>query len=87
VRKRSLEIVIPLENPDRAIRGPLRIDFHRTLIDPATCQTFTEVIATDKSHSYVIGARLRVNGDKIAEIESLVTDSGDWLFDADNYLE
>jgi len=69
------------------IQKSLNIDFHRTLIDPATCQTFTEVIVTDKSHPYVIGTRLRVNHDKIAEIESLVTQQGDWLFNADNYFK
>lgn len=68
------------------IQKPLKIDFHRTLIDQATCQTFTEVIVTDESHPYVIGTRLRVNHDKIAEIESLVTQKGDWLFDANNYF-
>ena len=69
------------------IQRPLKIDFHRTLIDPATCQTFTEVIVTDKSHPYVIGTRLRINHDKIAEIESMVTQQGDWLFNADNYYK
>jgi len=69
------------------IQKPLKIDFHRTLIDPTTCQTFTEVIVTDKSHPYVIGTRLRVNHDKIAEIESMVTQQGDWLFNADNYFK
>src|ERR1700733_6958617 len=69
------------------IQKPLKIDFHRTLIDLATCQTFTEVIVTDKSHPYVIGTRLRINHDKIAEIESLVTQTGDWLFNADNYIK
>ena len=69
------------------IQKPLKIDFHRTLIDPATCQTFTEVIVTDKSHPYVIGTRLRINHDKIAEIESLVTQDGDWLFNVDNYYK
>ena len=69
------------------IQKPLKIDFHRTLIDPATCQTFTEVIVTDKSHPYVIGTRLRVNHDKIAEIESMVTQQGDWLFNADTYFK
>lgn len=69
------------------IQKPMKIDFHRTLIDPATCQTFTEVIVTDKDHPYVIGTRLRVNHDKIAEIESLVTTKGDWLFNADNYYK
>jgi len=69
------------------IQKPLKIDFHRALIDPATCQTFTELIVTDKTHPYVIGTRLRVNHDKIAEIESLVTQQGDWLFNADNYFK
>lgn len=69
------------------IQKPLKIDFHRTLIDQAACQTFTEAIVTDQSHPYVIGTRLRVNHDKIAEIESLVTQEGDWLFNADNYFK
>src|SRR5487761_240829 len=69
------------------IQKPLKIDFHRTLIDQATCQTFTEAIVTDKSHPYVIGTRLRVNHDKVAEIESLVTQPGDWLFNANNYFK
>ncbi len=69
------------------IQKPLKIDFHRTLIDTATCQTFTEIIDADQSAPYVIGARLRVNHDKIAEIELLITHKGDWLFNADNYLK
>jgi hypothetical protein len=69
------------------IQKPLKIDFHRTLIDTAGCQTFTEVIVTDKSHPYVLGTRLRINHDKIAEIESMVTQQGDWLFNADNYFK
>ena len=51
------------------IQKPLKIDFHRTLIDPATCQTFTDIIVTAKSQPYTIGTRLRVNHDKIAGIE------------------
>ncbi|HTW25036.1 MAG TPA: hypothetical protein VMD78_15640 [Candidatus Baltobacteraceae bacterium] len=69
------------------IQNPMKIDFHRTLIDPVTCQTFTEVIVTDKEHPYVLGTRLRVNHDKIVEIESMVTKPGDWLFNADNYYK
>jgi hypothetical protein len=69
------------------IQKPLKIDFHRTLIDPSTCQTFTEVIVTDKSQPYVLGTRLRINHDKIAEIESQVTTTGDWLFNVDNYFK
>ncbi len=69
------------------LQKPLKIDFHRTLIDPSTCQSFTEIIVTDKTHPYVLGTRLRVNHDKIVEIESMVTQEGDWLFNADNYMK
>jgi hypothetical protein len=69
------------------IQKPMKIDFHRTLIDPSTCQSYTEIIVTDKTHPYVLGTRLRVNHDKIAEIESMVTQEGDWLFNADNYMK
>ena len=53
------------------IRTPMKIDHQRSLLDTATCQTFTEVIVTNKEKPYVLGTRLRVNHDKIAEIEVL----------------
>ena len=43
------------------IKTPMKIDHHRSLIDPSTCQTFTEVIVTDKEKPYVLGTRLRIN--------------------------
>lgn len=69
------------------IRTPMTIDHHRSLIDPSTCQTFTEVIVANKQNPYVLGTRLRVNRDKIAEIETLWTTTGYWLFNADAYLK
>lgn len=72
---------------DGLINKPLKIDFHRTLIDTATCQTFSEIIDADQADPYVVGARLRVNHDLIAEIELLITHKGDWLFNAQNYLK
>ena len=68
------------------INTPLEIDHHRSLLDTATCQTFTEVIVADEETPYVLGTRLRVNHDRIAEIEILWTTTGYWLFDADSYL-
>src|SRR5881628_2260508 len=41
------------------IKTPMKIDHHRSLLDTATCQTYTEVIVTDKEHPYVFGTRLR----------------------------
>jgi len=72
---------------DGLIRKPMQIDHHRSLLDTATCQTFTEVIVADKSRPYVLGTRLRVNHGLIAEIEMLWTTTGYWLFNADNYLK
>ncbi|MDX1563025.1 MAG: hypothetical protein R3305_08860, partial [Gammaproteobacteria bacterium] len=72
---------------DGIINKPLEIDHHMSLLDEATCQTFTEVIVTDEDEPYVLGTRLRVNHDKIAEIEILWTTTGYWLFNADAYLQ
>jgi len=69
------------------IRKPLKIDHHRSLLDEATCQTFTEVIVTDAANPYVLGTRMRINHDKVAEIEILWTTTGYWLFNAENYLK
>ena len=69
------------------VTKPLNIRHHFSLIDEYTCQTFTEVIVTDKENPYVIGTRLRVNHGLIAEVETLWTTTGYWLFDADSYLK
>jgi hypothetical protein len=69
------------------IKTAMAIDHHRSLLDPSTCQTFTEVIVTNKDKPYVLGTRMRVNRDKIAELEILWTTTGYWLFNADAYLK
>jgi hypothetical protein len=69
------------------LKSALKIDFSRSLLDTTICETFTEVIVTDKSHPYVLGVRTKVANKKIAELETLVTDADDWLFNADNYLK
>lgn len=66
---------------------PLAFDFQRSLFDVDICETFSEIIHADSAHPYVIGTRLRIVNGKIAEVESLVSDEDDWLFDADNYLK
>ncbi|HXD72960.1 MAG TPA: hypothetical protein VN628_04460, partial [Vicinamibacterales bacterium] len=69
------------------IRTAMTIDHQRSLLDTSTCQTFTEVIVTNKEKPWILGTRLRVNRDTIAEIEILWTTTGYWLFNADNYLK
>ncbi len=69
------------------INIPLPIAFHRSIYDSGRCKTFSEVIVTEGDHQYVIGTRLAVDGGNITEVDSLVTDKSDWLFDADAYLK
>ena len=82
-----MENVAPADINNGLIKTPMKIDFHRSLLDTATCQTFTEVIVTDKEHPYVLGTRLRVNHDKIAEIEIIWETTGYWGFNVDNYMK
>jgi hypothetical protein len=68
-------------------QAPLVIDFNRSILDVEACETFTEIISAKSSHPYVIGTRLKLVDGKISEVESLVSDKDDWLFNADNYLK
>lgn len=81
------ENIAPADIQQSFLQKPLKIDHQMTIIDTDTCQSFTEVIVTDKAAPYVLGTRLRVNHDKIAEIETLWTTTGYWLFNADAYLK
>jgi hypothetical protein len=66
---------------------PLPIALHRSIYDVGRCKTFSEVIVTEGGHPYVIGTRLTVKDGKVTEIDSLVTQQGDWLFNAQDYLK
>jgi hypothetical protein len=65
----------------------LPIALSRSFLDSTRCRTFTEVIVTESDHQYVVGTRLYVDAGKIERIDSLVTDKGDWLFNANAYLK
>jgi hypothetical protein len=81
------ENAIPADMQKGLITKPMNIDHHRSFFDTDTCQSITEVIVTDKAAPYVMSTRLRVNHDKIAEVEILWTTTGYWLFNADAYLK
>lgn len=65
----------------------LPIGLSRSFLDSTRCKTFTEVIVTKGDHQYVVGTRLYVDAGKVTRIDSLVTDQGDWLFNANAYLK
>lgn len=69
------------------VNEPLAIDFHRSILDETTCQTFTELVVLDERHPYAMGARLRVVAGTITELEAMVTDDGDWLFNPEVTFE
>jgi hypothetical protein len=68
-------------DPKAGVLGkPQKIDFHRSIYDVQTCESFTEVIITDPAHPYVLGVHQKVEGGRVAVLDLLVTDHDDWLF-------
>jgi hypothetical protein len=65
----------------------LPIAHTRSFYDAKRCKTFTEIVVTEGGHPYVIGTRLYVDAGKVTRIDSMVTDEGDWLFNANAYLK
>ncbi len=65
----------------------LTVDFTRSLHDTTQCATFTELVAATHAHPYVIHTRMQATADgKVAKMESIVTDDGDWVFGAAEHL-
>ncbi|KAI1181158.1 hypothetical protein F4777DRAFT_4311 [Nemania sp. FL0916] len=68
---------------------PLHLDFNRSLHDTVQCATYTEMVAaTGTQHPYVVGTQMRFtpDGSSLLNVSSLVTDQGDWLFNATGTL-
>jgi len=72
------------------ITKPLEIAHQHRLYDQDDCATYTEQIITDPKNPYVIGTQLRFNesdvGVTVTSIDSIVTTTGDWLFNASQTL-
>jgi len=66
---------------------PLAVDHVRSFYDVDRCRTFSELIIARSANQYVIGTRLMVDDGRIVGIDSLVTEKGDWLFNANSYLQ
>lgn len=71
---------------------PLKVDFHRNLLDTVTCKTFSELVVTDPANPYVIGAVVSVGGlggpDEVSTIDAIYTDKvNGWLFSPANTLK
>jgi hypothetical protein len=86
-KARYLENMQPAEKGAGLWNTALPIAHAMSFHDPLRCKTFTEIIVTEGGHPYVIGTRLYMNEGKVIRVDSLVTDQGDWLFNAGAYLK
>ncbi|KAH8902840.1 hypothetical protein BR93DRAFT_919399 [Coniochaeta sp. PMI_546] len=77
----------PVTIKTSTLSQPIKIDFSRSAHDTVQCATFTEIIAASNPHPYVIHTRMVFTNEKATLIESVVTDNGDWLFNATGTLE
>ncbi|KAK0702255.1 hypothetical protein B0H67DRAFT_500357 [Lasiosphaeris hirsuta] len=75
----------PIDIQKGVISEAIAIDFNRSIYDTVQCATFTELTATQQ-HPYVIHTRILYSDEKIRAIESVVTDTGDWAFNATGHL-
>jgi hypothetical protein len=66
-----------------------KIDHRRTNVDTTACATYSELIIADSANPYVIGTQIRhsVAGVKVSMIDSIVSTTNSWLFDAKKTLQ
>ena len=64
----------------------LPVDNALSFHDDTRCKTFTEIVVTGGAQPYIIGTRLYLNEGKIIRVDSIVTKTGDWLFNANSFL-
>ncbi|CAK7201941.1 hypothetical protein SEUCBS139899_004657 [Sporothrix eucalyptigena] len=66
----------------------LKVDHRRTNYDITACATYTELVsASDPDNPYVIGTQIRHAGQQVVSVDSIVSTTGAWLFDAKKTLE
>ncbi|GAB1318459.1 Glucanase [Madurella fahalii] len=76
----------PMDIAEGVLSQAITIDFNRSIHDTVECATFTELTAATAEHPYVIHTRMLVADANITAIESVVTDQGDWIFNATGHL-
>ncbi|KAK4118265.1 hypothetical protein N657DRAFT_651480 [Parathielavia appendiculata] len=78
----------PMDIKTGVISQTITIDFSRSLHDTVECAAFTEITAATSPHPYVIHTRMLVAAadGRVTAIESVVTDEGDWVFNATGHL-
>jgi hypothetical protein len=65
---------------------PLKIDHSRHSLDTTQCATYTELISATGSKPYVLGVQMHFTDNAVSKIDTLITTTGDWLFNATGTL-
>ena len=80
---------VPLDIANGILAKPLKIDYNFSAYDTDRCATFTELVAATDPHPYIIHTRMEFETKygMASLIESVVTDRGDWLFNATSALQ
>lgn len=61
---------------------PREVDWHRALLDTTSCKVFVESVILDEERPMVLATQLTNGFFGVGPIKNVVTDEGDWLFDA-----
>jgi hypothetical protein len=74
------------------IASPQKVDWDRSFYDTTLCRVYVESIITNPDHPYVLATMIRGTGSPgsppgtVSGFDVIVTDQGDWLFDAGKTL-
>jgi hypothetical protein len=61
---------------------PRKVDWHRALLDTTACKVFVESVILDEERPMVLATVLTNGFFGVSPINNIVTDAGDWQFDA-----
>lgn len=75
------------ENFRRASLGgfldrPRKVDWHMALLDPTICRVYVEAVILDETRPMVLATQIGNGFFGVGPFNNIVTDEGDWLFDA-----
>ncbi|EGS18460.1 uncharacterized protein CTHT_0050610 [Thermochaetoides thermophila DSM 1495] len=68
------------------LSSPLKVDHNRHSLDTTQCATYTEIVSATGSKPYVIGVQMYFTDNVISKVATLITTTGDWLFNATGTL-
>jgi len=59
-----------------------KVDWHMALLDTTNCQVFVEAVILDEARPMVLATQIGNGFFGVGPFDNIVTDEGDWLFDA-----